>query len=239
MPPGFSALPVRPGEANDARNARLRAIFDVSPFGIAASDPDGYIVESNAAYQRMLGYSAEELRHMRFADLSDPTAFAENARVFDEMVAGLREEYTVEKTYLRKDGTTLWARVTARAVRDESGALEYSVAMVEDITDRRRMAQALVDSEERHRSLLETLPLIVYRADPEPPYTPRYGSPAVRALGHTLDEWLRSDSAWANAIHPEDRERVIAETNAAKRDRRKFLLEYRMIARDGTVRWFH
>ena len=239
MPPGSRALPVRPGEANNARNARLRAIFDVSPFGIAASDPDGYIVESNAAYQRMLGYSAEELRSMRFADLSEPTAFAENARVFGEMVAGLRDQYTVEKTYLRKDGTTLWARVTARAVRDERGALEYSVAMVEDISDRRRMAQALADSEERHRTLLESLPLIVYRCDPEPPFATHYVSPAVRILGYSLDEWLRSDSAWVDSIHPGDRQRVIDETDAARRERRKFVCEYRMIARDGNVRWFH
>jgi PAS domain S-box-containing protein len=235
----MSALPLRHGEANHARNARLRTIFDVSPFGIAASDPDGFIVESNAAYQRMLGYSGDELRRMRFSELSEPSVFAENQRVFAEMAAGLRDDYTIEKTYRRKDGATIWARVTARAIRDEHGELEYSVAMVEDITERRRMAKALVDSEERHRSLLEALPLIVYRADPHPPFATHYVSPAVRMLGYSLDEWLRSDSTWFDAIHPEDRERVVTQTNAAMRERRAFVSEYRMIARDGSVRWFH
>ncbi|HEY9225173.1 MAG TPA: PAS domain S-box protein, partial [Gemmatimonadaceae bacterium] len=231
--------PVPAAQANVARNARLRAIFDVSPFGIAASDPDGHIVESNAAYQRMLGYSGEELRRMRISELSDPDAFAENAQVFGEMIAGLRDQYVIEKTYRRRDGATIWARVTAVAVRDEAGALEYSVAMVEDITNRRRMAQALVDSEDRHRSLLESLPLIVYRTDPHPPFRTHYTSPAVRILGITIEEWLRSESPWIDRLHPEDRDRVLAESETAKRERHKFVSEYRMIAADGSTRWFH
>lgn len=233
-----SALPP-PGAATTARNARLRAIFDVSPFGIAASDPNGMIVDTNPAYQRMLGYSDDELRRMHFSALSDPSAFTENERVFAEMVAGRRDSYVLEKTYRRKDGQIIWARVTAQAVRDENGNLAYSVALVEDITERRRMARALVAEEQRHRSLLETLPLIVYRCDPTPPFATRYISPAVRMLGYSLEEWLRSDSSWVDAIHPEDRAAVIAESESARRDRRKFACEYRMLARDGSVRWYH
>src|SRR4051812_1450042 len=109
MPLSFRAIPLRPGEANAARTARFRVIFDVSPIGIAASDPDGYIVDSNPAYQRLLGYSGDELRGLRIADLSEPAAFVENARVFAEMVSGARDQYVLEKAYRRKDGQTIWA----------------------------------------------------------------------------------------------------------------------------------
>ena len=217
----------------------MRAIVESSPFGIAASDRNGFLIESNPAYQRMLGYTAAELRRIRFTDLSDPEAAAENLRVFAEMVAGTRDGYVLEKAYRRKDGTLVWARVSATAVRDARGELEYSVAMVEDITERRRMERALIESEERHRSLLESLPLIVYRADPRPPFSTHYVSPAVHLLGYSLDEWLRSDSMWVDSIHPEDRARVIAECDAARAERRAFRSEYRMITRDGSVRWFH
>jgi PAS domain S-box-containing protein len=217
----------------------LRAIFDSSPLGIAASDRHGFIVECNAAYQRMLGYSADELRRMHFLDLSDPDAGAENRQVFAELVAGARDQYVVEKTYKRKDGQTIWARVTATAIRDVRGELEFSVAMIEDITERHRMAQALVDSEKRHRSLLESLPLIVYQSDPNPPYAAHYVSPAVHLLGYSLEEWLRSSTSWVDSLHPADRDRVLAESEAAKRERRPFRCEYRVIARDGSERWFH
>jgi len=236
LPRPFSAPP---GEPKITRDARLRVIFESSPFGIAASNPDGLIVECNAAYQRMLGYSALELKRMRFLELSEPEAGAENRQVFAEMVAGTRDQYVVEKTYRRKDGQTIWARVTATAIRDARGALEFSVAMVEDITERRRMAQALMDSEKRHRSLLESLPLIVYQSDPNPPYTAHYVSPAVHLLGYSLEEWMRSDTSWVDSLHPADRDRVLAESEAAKRERRPFRCEYRLIARDGSERWFH
>ena len=232
------ARPSPPAEPESSRDARLRAIFDVSPLGIAASDRDGFIIESNAAYQHMLGYTAAELRRMRFLELSDPEAGAENRRLFAEMVAGQRDQYVVEKTYRRRDGQTIWARVTATAVRDPHGSLEYSVAMVEDITERRRMAQALVDSEQRHRSLLESLPLIVYQADPNPPHAMHYVSPPVHLLGYSLDDWLRSETMWVDCLHPDDRDRVLAEGEAAKRERREFQSEYRLIARDGSERWF-
>jgi PAS domain S-box-containing protein len=116
-------LPASIAEATTSRDARLRAIFDFSPVGIAASDRDGFIVESNTAYQRMLGYTGAELRRMRFFELSDPEASADNVRVFAEMVAGERDHYVLEKSYRRKDGATIWARVTATAVRDAHGCL--------------------------------------------------------------------------------------------------------------------
>jgi PAS domain S-box-containing protein len=212
MPSISRALPARAGEANAARNARMRAIFDVSPFGIAASDPDGIIIETNPAYQRMLGYTADELRGMRIADLSEPEAYAENARVFAEMNSGDREDYVIEKAYRRKDGSTVWGRVTARAVRDETGALEYSVAMVEDITARRNMEQALADSgkraeiavresEELFRSLTEHTAELVSIAAADGKFT--YISPAIEHILGWKPQELIGDTM-ARLVHPDD-----------------------------------
>jgi PAS domain S-box-containing protein len=61
----------------------------------------------------------------------------------------------------------------------------------------------------------------------------------VHILGYSLDEWLRSDTTWVDSLHPDDRERVLAESEAAKRQRRAFRSEYRLIDRDGNTRWFH
>ena len=111
--------------------------------------------------------------------------------------------------------------------------------MVEDITERRQLTQALHDSEERHREILEALPVIVYRADATPPFGTQYISPGIRLLGRSADEWVGAPSAWRDALHADDRDRVIANAELVRRERRPFDCEYRMIAVDGTELWFH
>ena len=190
----------------------MRAIFDVSPFGIAATDPDGIIVETNPAYQRMLGYTADELRGMRISDLSEPDAYSENARVFAEMNSGERDEYAIEKAYRRKDGSIVWGRVTARAVRDETGTLEYSVATVEDISERQRLAQALAESgkraeravresEELFRSLTEHTAELISVTGADGKFS--YISPAIeRILGWNPKELI--GDTMDGLVHPDD-----------------------------------
>ena len=91
----------------------------------------------------------------------------------------------------------------------------------------------------RYDKLLETLPLMVYSAEPTPPYAPIYVSRGVETLGYTREEWLDVPDRWLRSIHPEDRDRVLAASERAFRDREAFDAEYRMIARDGSVRWIH
>src|SRR5689334_12315704 len=120
------------------RLARMAAIFDVSPIGITAVDPQGRFLEWNRAYERLTGYSAEELGKMRFHELSDPGRADENLAFMRELAAGSRDHFTLEKTYRRKQGDVIWVHLTGAAVRDDDGTLLYVVGMVEDITPSRR-----------------------------------------------------------------------------------------------------
>jgi len=88
-----------------------------------------------------------------------------------------------------------------------------------------------------YRTLIENLPVMCYLAEPTPPFAPIFTSSALETFGYTLDEWRTSADVWLNAIHPDDRERVIAETTAAKLAGKDIDYEYRLIARDGTEYW--
>ncbi|MGI8787377.1 MAG: sensor domain-containing protein [Pyrinomonadaceae bacterium] len=90
---------------------------------------------------------------------------------------------------------------------------------------------------ESFRHLLETMPVMIYAAEPRPPYSPIYISPAFEQFGYPLDEWYKNLDLWMKTVHPEDRERVLAETEAAMKSGGKTNLEYRMVARNGEVRW--
>ena len=87
--------------------------------------------------------------------------------------------------------------------------------------------------------LLEALPLIVYSVEPEPPFLPLYCSPGIEVLGYPRSEWLQVPDRWFKSLHPDDRDVVLAATDRALQQRQELDIEYRMLARDGSVRWMH
>ena len=104
---------------------------------------DGKVVESNAAIERMLGYTHEELRGMHFREFAHPNDPGIDAALFQEMVEGKRESYEIELRYLRKDRSARWVRLTVSRVRASDGQPEFVIRMAEDITERKRTEQQL------------------------------------------------------------------------------------------------
>src|ERR671933_192626 len=118
------------------REPRFRAIFEAAAIGIGLFDLDGRPVETNLAFQRLLGYSAEELRGMPFPAFTHPEDLEADLALARELIAGQRDTYQIEKRYVRKDGAVIWGRLTVSLVRDAAGTPRYAIGMVEDITER-------------------------------------------------------------------------------------------------------
>jgi PAS domain S-box-containing protein len=134
-----------------ASEERFRTVFRDAALGLAVADPTGRFIHSNPAYQRMLGYSAEELTHLTIADVTHPEELGTNLQLMDDVRAGRRDSFVLEKQYLARGGRVLWARVTVSARRDASGRVTDTIALAEDIT-RERAAQ---DERQRQQSLLQ------------------------------------------------------------------------------------
>jgi PAS domain S-box-containing protein len=130
---------------------RLRAIFDNSPVGISVASPEGKLIRTNPAFQKMLGYTEDELVR-DFADITHRNDVGKNMRLFKEMVDGKRNQYWLEKRYIRKDGSILWANVTVTAIRDNQGAFKYNFAIIEDRTERKKLEDQL-----RHAQKMEAI----------------------------------------------------------------------------------
>ena len=129
----------------------FRSIFEQNVIGIVLCDLDGTILETNAAFCQMVGYSDRELRSLTVARLTHPDDmpatrqfFGEAERVGQDLTA-----YTAEKRYLRKDGSILWGRVNATAIRDGNGVPIFTFATVEDITQRKVTEHQLAAETER------------------------------------------------------------------------------------------
>jgi PAS domain S-box-containing protein len=135
--------------------ARFRAMYDNSAVGVAVMTLDRRIVQVNQAAERMTGYSQEEIGKI------NPTMLViEEDRHFDrhlfvELVEGKRDQYTVEKRYLRKNGDIFWGRVNFSLVRGVDGKPLYTIGMIEDITEEKRAAERLAAQEAEHRRQLE------------------------------------------------------------------------------------
>lgn len=130
---------------------RFRTIFDNSPFGISVAGSEGILIRTNPALRKMLGYSEEEL-HRDFSEITHRADIEKNMRLFREMVDGKREQYWMEKRYIRKDGGIVWANLTVTAIRDHKGTFKYNFAIIEDMTERKKLEDQL-----RHAQKMEAI----------------------------------------------------------------------------------
>jgi diguanylate cyclase (GGDEF)-like protein/PAS domain S-box-containing protein len=132
--------------------SHFRLLFDRAPIGIARVDRQGRILESNPALQEMLGYGAVELSRHNIAELTHPEDREPTDAVYRELQAGVRDRLRMEQRYLRSDGKPFWGDLTVAPVRGADGQFHYFVAMVEDITARKRQEADL-----EHRALHDGL----------------------------------------------------------------------------------
>ncbi len=114
--------------------------------GILLVDVHGRVVMANPAAGRIFGLSQAEMRNMAMVDLGAATP-AEDTSLFLQLVRGEREKYRLERSYARKDGSSVWTSVTVSLIRNAQGEPEYALTLVEDISERR-------DAEENSRRLL-------------------------------------------------------------------------------------
>jgi diguanylate cyclase (GGDEF)-like protein/PAS domain S-box-containing protein len=127
---------------NEAQEA-FRHAFDDAPIGIGLVDLDGHIQRANRSMAVLLGRTQEELAGMLILDLTHPEDRQVTTDHRDRLARNEIDFYRIEKRYLRPDGTTVWASLSVSLVRDLSGQPMYQIGQLEDITDRKLLADRL------------------------------------------------------------------------------------------------
>ena len=122
---------------------RWRTLFEHSPVGIVLMDDGGQIVASNPAFQRMLGYSREEIRRCSMVQLTPQDEQLSMQARIDRLVAGEVDDYHLQRRFQRKDGQAVWAHTSVSVVPATPHAPRMLVVVAEDITEGRRAAEAL------------------------------------------------------------------------------------------------
>lgn len=133
---------------------RFRAFFETAAVGAALADPTtGRFLQVNENLRRFLGYGRDELLGMTFSDVTHPDDRAHGLEGLERLLRGEIREYAAEKRYVRKDGRTVWGQLAVSLVRDARGRVLHTVAITQDITERKRLEESLreIRNAERRR----------------------------------------------------------------------------------------
>ena len=142
---------------------RLQATYERAPIGISEASPEGKYVGVNEEFCRILEYTKDEILRCRIKDLTHKEDYPREITLYRQLVAGEIPFYRIEKRYVRKNGTIIWAEILRSIVRDSNGAPLYTIGALRDITEEKKAEAALQKAKEllEHRVRERTHQLLV------------------------------------------------------------------------------
>jgi PAS domain S-box-containing protein len=215
----------------------IRAVFDSPAVGIAVTGPDKAFVEVNDRACAMLGYSRSELEGTSWEDLTHPEDLRSDVVQFDRLVAGELDRYSLDKRYIRKDGSVLWAQLSVSCVRRPDGRIQYLVAILDDIGKRKQAEEAYRKVEARLVRVLEG------SSDGFGDYEAATGSVSItprycELYGLPKGTKEISVEALMSFVEPEDLPPIQADLAAIRSgEKDEHVWEFRIRRKDGTTRW--
>jgi two-component system, cell cycle sensor histidine kinase and response regulator CckA len=214
---------------------RFRATFEGSPIAkILYRVADQRVVEANHAFTELVALSRQDVLGRADGLFSRIFSEGDGARFWAGITHGGAIE--LELPFRASDGRQGY--VLASGERISIGGDEHVLVLMQDITVRRRAEQALREGDERFRQLADTIQEVFWLTDPAKGEMV-YVSPGYHLIwGRTVESLFASPRQWIEAIHPDDRERVM-HAAMTKQVLGTYDEEYRIVRPDGAIRWIH
>ncbi|MBT5779165.1 MAG: PAS domain S-box protein [Rhodospirillaceae bacterium] len=224
----------RPADAA-VEQAWFQAIFQHAAFGISLISPDNLYLGVNPAYERMMGYGAAELVGRPKLAITHPDDAEASNDLNRRMDSGEINEFTLDKRYLRPDGSEFFGRLKVSRVNDENGRILFKLAMVENISELKQREQALHDSEARLAEAQRIANMGNWEFVAERG-TVHWSDECYRIFGQDKDSFSPSHETFLACVHPDDRERVKRVLIPGWRPKGRYSHEHRIVRPDGEVR---
>lgn len=208
-------------------------LYDFAPNGYLTLNEYGKVVDINQTGADLLGVNKSNIYNIPFVyylDLQQISKFMGILRKIRQQNIQISEDFTI----LHYNKNPIFAHIVLAPVHDyKTRKLNFRVAIT-DITEKKKIEDALKESEERFRTMAESAPVMIWMSDEENNLL-YANSTKLRFLGKTFEEI--KDQKWLDLIHPDDRENYIKIVAKAIKERKNFSIEMRVKNRDDEYRW--
>ena len=241
---------------------RFRSAFEDSAVAMALVGPDARFLKVNDAFCRLLGFEKSEMESRTFLDFTYPDDMDPSILTHKAVINHEKPFFWLEKRYIRKDGKVIWCEVSSSPVQDSKGCTIYTVAHVQDITERKKAEEALKQTndnldklvkertaqlEKAYKSLKESEEGLAeaqkmahignwdWDIETDKAY---WSEELYRIYGRDPQELAPSYNEYLSYVHPDDRDYA---DNAHKKalNGKTFSIDHRIILSNGEVRTIH
>ncbi|MBE9128124.1 PAS domain S-box protein [Coleofasciculus sp. LEGE 07092] len=213
---------------------QFRRVFDEAPIGMTLAGLNDRYMRVNRAFHTMLGYTQSEVMALTFRDITHPDELALEIPYMERVISGEIDSFQLEKRYIKKNREILWVNLTLIPLRGQAGEVLYTLAMIEDITERKRALEALCHSEARYRAIIEDQTELICRFKPNgtltfvnDAYCRYFNKQRSELIGH----------GFMLVIPEEDQEIVSQSISFLSVEQPIVTYEHRIILPDGEIRW--
>lgn len=222
---------VQAQRALQSNQKRMAAIFAHATVGLAEVGHDGSFLKVNDEFCRFLGRTREELLRLHVLDITHPDDAQVTLDALKKMVSS-DEQVAIDKRYLRSDGSTVWAHTSVTRLQMDD--TQTALAVIVDLTKRKRAEQARIENEARFRALAEASPALIWQLDAEG--NPVYVNPRYEELTG-IKPGAIGNTGWRAFLHPEDAYGYLAAIEQAMQDRAPMRQRVRARDRNGVWHW--
>lgn len=221
-------------------------IFQQAPIGIAisfsskpAAEGGEGLIRVNPMYEKITGWKQEELFRLGWAKITHPDDLEEDNRNFIKLQAGEIDSYSMDKRYIRPDGSFVWVRIIVSPISLKDGRLYNHICLVQDITWQKTIEAELMESERAKSVLLSNIPGMAYKCRYDPEWTMEFVSRRCHELTGYPPECLIGNKvlSFNEIIAPEYREGLRDKWKAALSKGQPLRSEYEIITANGERKW--
>lgn len=197
----------------------------------------------NERWAEIVGYTLDELAPIdinTWLKLAHPDDLPESGRLLEQHFAGQSAFYDCKCRMLHKDGHWVWVHDRGRVISwTEDGKPLMMYGTHADITEQKQAELELKASRDQFQALVANIPGITYRCKADSDWTMLYMSGSIDPLsGYPASDFINNSvRSYASVIHPDDQSRLELDVNSAIAEKRNWLLQYRVLHKDGTTRW--
>lgn len=217
---------------------KFKSIFDQAAVGITYIDTNsGQLLEANKKYCDLLGYSEQEIKQKNIKSIIHPDDLKESISNLEKLKQGIIREYSVERRHITKSGNLIWIKLTISPLWEINTTPTNYIAIVEDITKRKLAEEAIINSQQKIESLINTVDGIVWECDANTLEFTFVSKKVENILGYTAKEWMSTPTFWTDHIYNKDKNFALQFCAEQTSKKLNHDFEYRMIAKDGSIVW--